>query len=74
MSDFVIEKNVPVPPLNAARQIYPWPDMAVGDSVFVADQTTTDNAAIGARVHGYRHQKKFAARREGSGVRIWRTA
>lgn len=64
---FVIEKNVPMP---VSRGKYPFRDMQVGDS-FVADEKARGAAvAFASRVDGV----KFAIRKEGEKVRIWRTA
>lgn len=68
-SPIKIEKGVPIPD---RRGKYPWADMDVGDSFFVA----TDKVENFRRnVYGKnRNGKKFTARAEGNGVRVWRTA
>lgn len=67
----IIEKNIA---MVKKYTDYPFDKMDVGDSIFVDGQTSAGNAAMQARTHGYRKGLKFSARKEGSGVRIWRTA
>lgn len=80
-----IEKNVPVPIRWAGRsRIYPFPDMAVGDSFAIPltnDRVDGDDkAAIRLRssaiIYGKRHDCTFTVRvdRAGGVARCWRTA
>lgn len=68
---FKIEKSkkVPVP-----RRSWPFKDMEVGDSVLFKDSEMSNKAKSYAHVYGLHSQKKFSARKEGNGVRIWRVA
>lgn len=72
-----IEKGIPIP-MGAGRKgppiKYPWPDMEVGDSVFFDGEPKGADAKQGtaARLWGNNHGRKFAARKEGNGVRVWR--
>lgn len=68
---FKIEKHVPPP---AARRVYPFDKMDVGDSFFVPDETTWGSAASSARAYGANEGKRFATRAIDGGVRIWRIA
>tara|TARA_R110000868_G_C10549144_1_gene735727 strand:- start:287 stop:499 length:213 start_codon:yes stop_codon:yes gene_type:complete len=66
-----IDKGVPIPSRVATlKAIYPWSTMDVGDSFYVED------ASVGNRTSdvGSRIGRKFISRKEGDGVRIWRTA
>lgn len=66
--EFKIEKGIPAP---AHRRLnFPFKEMVVGDSVLVPD----NSAVYAARMHGYRHNMKFKARKEGDKFRVWRTA
>jgi len=68
--NFVIEKNVPIPPPGQTK--YPWAEMEVGDSFLVpADK---GNSAKTAASHFIRRNpgKKFLSRAEGDELRIWR--
>ena len=72
--EFLIEKSIPVP-LGAGRQggvLYPFRDMDIGDSIFVAGQASTDGAACSARNLAQRSGLKFTSRTVDGGVRIWR--
>jgi len=72
-----IDKNIPVPPSAAGRpNKYQWRDMEIGDSVFFDNEPkgAKSKPSTGAYVWGHKNNIKFAARKEGSGVRIWRTA
>lgn len=71
MSEYVIEKDVPVPEVRrGAQRKYPFPDMEVGDSICVGER----RAAYAAHEWGRKHGKKFAQRKNGDGLRIWRIA
>jgi hypothetical protein len=64
-----IEKNIPTPP---KRNIYPYRQMDVGDSFLVPEariQIVCNNNYRFSKLTGM----KFIARREGIGVRVWRT-
>ena len=66
-----VEKDVPLP-APKKRNSYPYKSMDIGESFFVPDvkMQTIYN-------YNYRASKslnmRFIARREGEGVRIWRT-
>jgi hypothetical protein len=71
MTDILgIEKDVPLT-TKIRRYTYPYKDMDVGDSFFVADGKlpTINNA-------NYRASKllgwKFSARKQDGGIRVWR--
>lgn len=84
MSDFTLEKNVPIPAaLRAGRKSkYPWASMEVGDSFFVpgGKESTMSSARLVAQ---RRHEGcKFEVREvqeldeDGgavTGLRVWRT-
>ncbi len=75
MSKFVIEKNVPIPLKGNVRRKYPFAQMEVGDSIFVAgDAAKTENISCSANAYGKRNGAKFSARCVEGGVRIWRIA
>lgn len=71
---FVIEKDVPLPEKNV-RWKYPFDQMEVGDSFFVANKDTTQMSALCKRA-GSRLTARFVTAKveyEGrSGVRVWR--
>ena len=67
-----VESSIPIPEERVSRR-YPHEEMEVGDSFFfggVALQVVL-NANWRA---GKRLQRKFIARKDGEGVRVWRTA
>ena len=68
-----IDKNIPVP-LYSGRggpAKYPWRQMDVGDSFFVANiKANTVSAA--ARLVGKRMGASFTVRKVDGGVRAWR--
>lgn len=63
-----IDKNIPIP--NSVNK-YPFQDMEIGDSFYVSSITTR-------KFSNYRdtkwtkYGKKFTAKKENDGVRIWR--
>ena len=70
---FRIDKNIPVPLTSGMGRptIYPFADMAVGDSILVP-VNKAGGARVSAYYHGKIHKKKFTAQRVADGYRIWR--
>jgi hypothetical protein len=68
-----IDESVPIP---KSRNSYRWGDMNVGDSVFYDNEPagSVSNQAMASKTWGQKYNAKFSARKEGNGVRIWRTA
>jgi len=74
MSEFTIEKGVPVPKQVGAgrKNKYPFDAMEVGDSFFVKDiKVKAISKTCGS--HGKRLSRRFASRTVDGGVRVWRT-
>lgn len=76
MSDFVIEKNVPIP---EAPKKYPFMDMEIGDSFFAegTQPTRLNNSTSSARKAGRRFTMRSvteenAEGKEVQGTRVWR--
>lgn len=68
---FHVDKGLPIPHA-ATRQRYPWKEMDIGDSFFVADgnQKSIACAAYQATARlGWR----FITRTVDGGIRVWRT-
>jgi len=74
MSEFTIEKGVPVPKQVGAgrKNKYPFDALEVGDSFFVKD-TKVKAISKTCSNHGKRLSRKFASRTVDGGVRVWRT-
>ena len=68
---FEIEKGIPV---SVARMSWPFKDMEVGDSVLFEDPLIAKKAQTHCHVHGAQSGRKFATRKEGNGIRVWRVA
>ncbi len=66
-----IDKNIPIPP-EKKRNIYPYKQMDVGESFFTEGVRVQIMCNLNYRA-GKATGKKFIARREGNGVRVWRT-
>ena len=74
-----IEKDAKIPEVHSKHK-YPWPEMEVGDSVFVKAENDEDLFKIkrkvgpAARYYGDVTGKKFKTLmiREENGVRVWR--
>ena len=68
-----IEKNIPMPETKKSGKpsLYPFADMDVGDSFFVAKPKNTMAAA--AYANGKKHGKTFNAIEVEGGTRVWRT-
>jgi hypothetical protein len=78
MSEFKIERNIPLPPRKTK---YPWATMAVGDSFFVPGKPGDDsfhNVFSAAMVTQRKLRRTgrdvtFTVRRCEGGTRVWRT-
>jgi hypothetical protein len=67
-----IQKDIPLP-AEKKRNVYPYKEMDIGESFLVKEgkiQIVCNANYRAGKVSG----KKFIARREGDGVRVWRTA
>ena len=71
MNQVTVEKDVLLPALRVAHR-YPYKEMEVGDSFFL-DNTSIQVVCNNNYRTGKLLGKKFIARREGDGVRVWRT-
>ena len=78
MSDFPIEKDIPLP-TTGRRVKYPFKDMEVGDSFFVPPEGHFGGEPLRKRINQNAYQNgrkigmKFITRVEKRGVRVWRT-
>jgi|TARA_R110000751_G_scaffold92759_1_gene181412 hypothetical protein len=68
-----IEQNVAVPTSTRARK-YPFLEMVPGESIFYPQEKVNGRAYRAAKSTGTRHGQTFVARKEGTGIRIWRKA
>jgi len=66
-----IQKNIPIPP-EKKRNVYPYKDMEIGESFFVPTGKIQIVCNANYRT-GKQLGKKFIARKENEGVRVWRT-
>lgn len=81
---WTIDKGVPLPCPTAKRlarprrdrRSYPWPSMEPGDSVFFPDEPDGHSSGPARAARNYVRRggqgKRFTARAENGGVRIWR--
>lgn len=68
----VIQKDVPVPVKRRGKK-YPYDTMDVGDSFFVDTLNIQVVCNLNYRA-GKKYERKFIARTEEAGVRVWREA
>lgn len=75
-TEFKIEKGIPVPQHVHANRKYPFMDLSVGDSFFVktTDLKKAHAVACSARINSKKSDKKFTAKQDSDGVRVWRIA
>lgn len=74
MKTIVIEKKVPMP--KRGSTVYPWEAMEVGDS-FTAGVWTVELAnKMNSAYHYYavKLNRKFASRKVGNNLMVWRTS
>lgn len=70
---FNIEKNIPLTTDGrGAHGGYPFASMEVGDSFYVTGDDRFTKARYAASSFGRYHKKKFTARADHNGGRIWR--
>lgn len=67
-----IETNIPLPEFIRSTK-YPFSYMAVNESVLFIGETINGRAYRAAMTCGARHGKRFVVRREGDGIRVWRS-
>lgn len=73
MSEFTIEKGIPVPKKMVDRKSkYPFGAMEVGDSFFVKDGNIRNMSRISS-THAKKMPYRFSCRTVEGGVRVWRT-
>ncbi len=77
--DIKIESGLEIPKKKSGqRHKYPFKNMKINDSFVVDAPSGTAplrfQAGVGASAHSYgmRHDKKFATRKHGRSVRVWR--
>jgi hypothetical protein len=75
MSEFTIEKNVPLPPERTGTVWHPFAQMEAGDSVFIPVKPGRNSQKIrsAAQNCGRTRGWKFVCREQSGGVRVWRT-
>ena len=66
-----VEKNIPIPP-EKKRNVYPYKSMEVGESFFIPTGKIQIVCNANYRT-GKQLNKKFIARKDKEGVRVWRT-
>jgi len=66
-----VEKNIPIPP-EKKRNVYPYKIMECGESFFIPQGKIQIVCNANYRT-GKQLSKKFIARKDKEGVRVWRT-
>ena len=69
---YAIEKNIPIPEITLSatgREKYPFGELEIGDSFFVADKEKMHSTVVSA---AKRLNRKFRSLVENGGTRIWR--
>ena len=66
-----VDKNIPIPP-EKKRNVYPYKVMNVGESFYIPDGKLQIVCNANYR-SGKQLGRKFIARKENEGVRVWRT-
>jgi hypothetical protein len=74
VSEFKIDKGVPMSVGTGRRSSYPFSTMEVGDSFFVSKTKSVETIRSAASWHGTRNNKKFSVRKHDDGHRVWRVA
>lgn len=66
-----VDKNIPIPP-EKKRNVYPYKVMNVGESFYIPEGKLQIVCNANYR-SGKQLGRKFIARKENEGVRVWRT-
>jgi len=74
MNDFVIEKDIPLPGDRRANSKYPLDRMVVGDSFLISVEHVLSARMAIQRFKQVDSQAKFATRKDGNGMRVFRVA
>lgn len=78
MTQYVIEKGVPVVDSRGRPNVYPFGQMEIGDSFFASKDTDKslhmNTVRRAASAWATRHGVKMIVRKVEGGVRIWRVA
>lgn len=77
IGETVIDKGIPIPDETRGRKrIWPFGDMEVGDSFFLAGDSVKCQRVLGSASTYYqrRHAMTFVTRKVEGGARIWRVA
>lgn len=73
---FPIQSDIPVPEQTRTRaSVYPWQDLADGDSFFVPQKTKkqfTSTAGTAGKRYGFKTRVADVVEKGVSGVRCWR--
>lgn len=70
-----IESNIPIPKISkkGRQKVYPFDEMAVGDSFYIEDKSTSQLSSVAYNwSKRYDPQAKFVVKQENKGARIWR--
>lgn len=73
MTDFKIDKDVPIISSDTVKLRWPFGEMEVGDS-FLIPEDIKPRVISAASYYGLRHKKKFSIRKTTDGYRCWRIA
>lgn len=70
-----IDKGIPLTdgPPKGRNMKYPWDVMEIGDS-FLSEMKTAAAVTSAVSRAGHVYKRKFTARKDGNGFRVWRVA
>ena len=69
----VVEKGIELPKGRIGQQKYPWDEMDIGDSFYVAGGDLK-RIRWAATANGSKYGRKYSVRAVDGGVRTWRVA
>lgn len=73
MTEFTIDKNVPMPKPRRPASKYPFKELDVGDSVLFSGSDHSGRFFLGALYRAQRETgRKFTTRKTPEGFRVWR--
>lgn len=69
-----IEKGVPIPPIKAAKNTYPYREMQVGDSFFIPGKKSSEVTTHSKSTGHMKFTRRTVVENGVKGVRVWRFA
>lgn len=68
-----VQSGIPVPPKRGPNRPFPWRTIEVGESFHIPSDAMQSIRPV-CTYYKNRYGRQFTTRKEGAGIRVWRTA